>query len=71
MSDDLIFIKDPAGRYRYLNPVGLELFGLTGEAIVGRTDAELLPSRAVEQRNQAFETVVEARSTSASATGWS
>lgn len=61
VSDDLIYIKDPAGRYRYLNPVGLELFGLTGEAIIGKTDAELLPPRAAAQRNQAFETVVQAK----------
>ena len=41
-SDDMIFAKDLEGRYRFANPATLAVLGLPGEAVIGRTDADIL-----------------------------
>jgi PAS domain S-box-containing protein len=41
-TDDVIFAKDLAGRYRFANPATLAVFGLPADRVLGRTDAEIL-----------------------------
>jgi len=49
LASDAIFVKDLAGRYTLLNPVGARLFERPPELCLGRTDDELLgPERARE-----------------------
>jgi diguanylate cyclase (GGDEF)-like protein/PAS domain S-box-containing protein len=40
--DASIYLKDHQGRYLYANEKVLQVFGLTGEQVLGRTDQELL-----------------------------
>ena len=47
-SPAVIFMKDLDGRYLHANARFLQRFGLTGERIVGRTDAELFMSEQAE-----------------------
>jgi EAL domain-containing protein (putative c-di-GMP-specific phosphodiesterase class I) len=46
-------IKDGAGRYRFLNPLGEQLSGLEPGSWYGRTDAELVEPRLAEHRRLA------------------
>ncbi len=43
-STDVIFAKDREGRFRYANPATLALIGKPLDAVLGKTDAELLRS---------------------------
>jgi PAS domain S-box-containing protein len=44
-SPALMFLKDAAGRYRFVNRRFLERFGLQAEQVIGRSDAQLFPAR--------------------------
>jgi PAS domain S-box-containing protein len=44
-TDDVMFAKDLAGRYRFANPATLAALGRSTEDVLGRTDAEILPDR--------------------------
>jgi PAS domain S-box-containing protein len=46
---DAIFMKDDKGRYRFINTAGALVIGQSSEAIVGKTDAELLPLETAQQ----------------------
>jgi PAS domain S-box-containing protein len=41
-SRDGVFVSDSQGRYLYVNPAGAALLGYSGEALVGRTVAEII-----------------------------
>jgi PAS domain S-box-containing protein len=41
-TDDVIFAKDLAGRYRYANPATLAAVGRAREQVIGRTDLEFM-----------------------------
>lgn len=43
-SPAIMFLKDPAGRYRFVNRPLLRLFGLREEQVVGRRDDEIFPA---------------------------
>ncbi len=43
---NLIFVKDWDGRFVLMNQAGAEIYGTTGEAIVGKTDADFNPHTA-------------------------
>jgi PAS domain S-box-containing protein len=43
---NLIFVKDWDGRFVLVNQAGAEIYGTTGEAIVGKTDADFNPHAA-------------------------
>jgi PAS domain S-box-containing protein len=44
-SPNLVFVKDPEGRYLFVNQRFAEVFHLTREEIAGKTDRELFPAR--------------------------
>lgn len=46
---DPIFIKDREGHYLLANPATAAAFGRPGEAILGRTDAEILPRETAQR----------------------
>lgn len=39
-----VAVKDMAGRYEYVNPKFCEVFGMTPEQVVGRTDQQIFPA---------------------------
>ena len=43
LATDVIFIKDPDGRYLLINPAGCAVMGRPGEEIIGKTDLDLFP----------------------------
>jgi PAS domain S-box-containing protein len=50
-TSDAVYVKEPEGRYLHINSAAAAIFGREREAILGRRDAELLPTeqaRAVE-----------------------
>ena len=49
-TDDVVFAKDTAGRYRYANPATLAVFQLPRERVLGRTDLELIPDEAAARQ---------------------
>ena len=42
--DSHVYVKDQKGRYLYANPSSLKLLAPSGESIIGKSDAELLPA---------------------------
>jgi PAS domain S-box-containing protein len=48
---NVIAFKDRESRYRLINRLGTVIFGLDGEAIVGRTDFDLLPPDAAARNH--------------------
>jgi PAS domain S-box-containing protein len=48
-SPALIYMKDLAGRYLFVNRSWMELFDTTGELVQGKTDFELFPEEAARQ----------------------
>ncbi|MBL8428485.1 MAG: EAL domain-containing protein [Dechloromonas sp.] len=57
-SPSLVCLKDTAGRYHFANPRWCKVFGLDGEAIMGRTDAQLLPGEIARQLRERDLTVM-------------
>ncbi len=49
-TDDVIFAKDLAGRYRFANPATLAVFGLPAERVLGHTDAQILDDQRAARR---------------------
>lgn len=61
-SPSLIFMKDPAGRYTFVNRSFTEAFGLRREEILGRTDAEIFsPAQAEMFRANDLRVLAEGR----------
>ena len=46
---DAVFVKDMEGRYLMINPAGARLLGRSGEAVIGKDDAELLPYETAQE----------------------
>lgn len=75
-SSDVVFAKDPDGRYLLFNREAARVLGVTQDDVIGRTDADLFPPQVAAQflyndrlaqtfaRPEAFEEVVE------TADGW-
>ncbi len=46
---DSVFVKDLAGRYRFINAPGARYLGRTPAEVLGKTDAELLPAETAQK----------------------
>lgn len=56
-TSDAIYVKDLAGRYRFINSAGARVFARTPAEVVGRTDAELMEAasaRAIRRTDEAI-----------------
>ncbi|MGZ3457045.1 MAG: PAS domain-containing sensor histidine kinase [Archangium sp.] len=49
---DAVFTKDLQGRYTFINSAGARALGLPVEAILGRTDSELMPEAQAQQAQE-------------------
>lgn len=58
-SPALVYVKDPEGRYEFVNRRFEERFGIDREAARGRTDADLFPPEEAERLRRAERDVVE------------
>ena len=52
-TSDLVTVKDLEGRYVLINPAGAQLFGKAVEDVVGKTIADVLPSKETAERAMA------------------
>uniref|UniRef100_I2Q3B7 histidine kinase n=1 Tax=Desulfovibrio sp. U5L TaxID=596152 RepID=I2Q3B7_9BACT len=57
-SPDLFFFKDASGIYRYANKAYWELFGLSREAVLGHTDADIFSPESAERHLRADRSVL-------------
>lgn len=58
-AEEFIYVKDADGRYLMINAAGARFIGKPVERIVGRTDAELLPTEAARQSLEHHRRVIE------------
>lgn len=58
---DAVYIKDLQGRYVLINPAGAAALGLAPEAIIGKTDMDLIGPEAARQISEDDRQVIETR----------
>jgi len=60
-SNALVYVKDPEGRYKFVNRAFKRFFGLTGEQVVGRYDYEVLGNEYYEHIRKGDEKVLQSK----------